>query len=109
MRTPIAYPVFSLEYEEERKKLADGTGIANLHTIGRNGEFMHIFMEDVHCRTERKMEQLIRDLKEGNGLIGNHANQISMEADNLNYSWPAYASDGAISQEHSHQRAAAQR
>lgn len=60
MRTPIAYPVFMREYETERQRLAEGTGIENLHSIGRNGEFAHIFMEDVHCRTERKMDQMLR-------------------------------------------------
>ena len=58
MRTPIAYPVFLREYESERQALSAGTGIDRLHSIGRNGEFMHIFMEDVYERTKRKMEQL---------------------------------------------------
>ncbi len=62
MRTPIAYPVFMREYETERQRLAEGTGIENLHSVGRNGEFSHIFMEDVHCRTEKKMDQMLRSL-----------------------------------------------
>lgn len=60
MRTPIAYPVFLLEYETERQDFANGTGIENLYSVGRNGEFMHIFMEDVHHRTQRKMGELIK-------------------------------------------------
>ena len=65
MRTPIAYPVFKREYERDRQHLAAGTGIENLHSIGRNGEFAHIFMEDVHCRTEKKMDQMLRSLAPG--------------------------------------------
>ena len=60
MRTPIAYPVFLREYETERQQFAAGTGIENLYSIGRNGEFMHIFMEDVYERTRRTMQQLAR-------------------------------------------------
>ena len=62
MRTPIAYPVFLREYETERQKLATGTGIENLYSIGRNGEFMHIFMEDVFERTRKKIQQLALSL-----------------------------------------------
>lgn len=59
MKTPIAYPVFLREYEAERLALMDGTGIENLYSIGRNGEFSHIFMEDVHYRAEQKMKSLL--------------------------------------------------
>lgn len=62
MRTPIAYPVFLREYETERQGLARGTGVDHLYSIGRNGEFSHILMEDVHFRTVRTMEQLVRSL-----------------------------------------------
>lgn len=62
MRTPVAYPVFLQEYEMERKSFATGTGIENLYSVGRNGEFMHIFMEDVYERTRRKMQQLALSL-----------------------------------------------
>lgn len=62
MKTPIAYPVFMKEYEADRQRLAEGTGIENLHSVGRNGEFSHIFMEDVHCRTERKMDLMLKAL-----------------------------------------------
>jgi protoporphyrinogen/coproporphyrinogen III oxidase len=62
MRTPVAYPVFLREYERERERFATGTGIENLYSVGRNGEFMHIFMEDVYERTRRKMGQLTLSL-----------------------------------------------
>lgn len=59
LKTPIAYPIFLREYEAERLEFAQSTGIENLYSIGRNGEFMHIFMEDVHHRTLAKMQELI--------------------------------------------------
>jgi oxygen-dependent protoporphyrinogen oxidase len=58
LKTPIAYPVFLREYETERQNFAEGTGIENLISVGRNGEFQHIFMEDVHHRTKQKMSEL---------------------------------------------------
>ena len=48
LRTKIAYPVFLKEYEENRKRLEEGTGVRGLYLIGRNGEFAHILMEDVY-------------------------------------------------------------
>lgn len=62
LRTPIAYPIFSLEYEADRQRFESGTGVENLYSIGRNGEFMHIFMEDVYWRTLRKMRHLAASL-----------------------------------------------
>ena len=58
VRTPIAHPVFLREYEAERLELERGLPIAGLHSIGRNGEFAHILMEDVYWRTLRKVHQL---------------------------------------------------
>ncbi len=58
LKTPIAYPVFLNEYEAERQQLEASSGIANLYSIGRNGEFAHIFMEDVYFRTQKKMREL---------------------------------------------------
>lgn len=63
LKTPIAYPVFLSEYEAERRALMEGTGVENLHSIGRNGEFSHIFMEDVHYRAEQRMMQLLKHLE----------------------------------------------
>jgi len=54
LRTPIAYPVFAKEYEEDRQRFASSTGVENLCSIGRNGEFSHIFMEDVYWRALKK-------------------------------------------------------
>jgi protoporphyrinogen oxidase len=59
LRTPIAYPVFLNEYETARKNFERSTGVENLLSIGRNGEFAHIFMEDVYWRTRRKVKNLI--------------------------------------------------
>jgi protoporphyrinogen/coproporphyrinogen III oxidase len=58
LRTPIAYPVFLNEYEADRRRFETGTGIAGLWSIGRNGEFAHILMEDVYWRTLRKMNEV---------------------------------------------------
>jgi len=59
LKTPIAYPVFLNEYEQARKDFEQSSGIENLLSIGRNGEFAHIFMEDVYWRTRRKVRNLI--------------------------------------------------
>ncbi len=59
LRTPIAYPVFLTEYETERRHFEKSTNIENLLSVGRNGEFAHIFMEDVYWRTRRKARDLI--------------------------------------------------
>lgn len=59
LRTPISYPVFLKEYEAERLDFEKGTGVENLLSVGRNGEFSHIFMEDVYWRTQKKVQQLL--------------------------------------------------
>jgi protoporphyrinogen oxidase len=59
LKTPIAYPVFLNEYEQARQDLEKSTNIENLLSIGRNGEFAHIFMEDVYWRTRKKVRDLI--------------------------------------------------
>lgn len=56
MKTPISYPVYRLDYEAERQRFARSSGIDGLYSIGRNGEFAHILMEDVYCRTLRRMD-----------------------------------------------------
>jgi protoporphyrinogen oxidase len=61
LKTPIAYPVFLNEYEAARKDFEQSTGVENLLSIGRNGEFAHIFMEDVYWRTRRKVRHLIEN------------------------------------------------
>ncbi|MGB8698082.1 MAG: FAD-dependent oxidoreductase [Thermosynechococcaceae cyanobacterium] len=62
MRSPIAYPIFLNEYEEERLQLEKTTGIGRLYSIGRNGEFSHMLMEDVYWRTQKKMRDVRADL-----------------------------------------------
>lgn len=64
LRTPIAYPVFLSEYEALRRQSEHSTGVEGLFSIGRNGEFAHIFMEDVYCRTLKKMRELVHTLRE---------------------------------------------
>ena len=59
LRTPIAYPVFLKEYEERRQQFEKSTNIENLLSIGRNGEFSHMFMEDVYWRTRKKIKAFI--------------------------------------------------
>lgn len=62
MRTPLAYPIYHREYEEDRLRLEGGTGVGGLLSIGRNGEFAHLLMEDVYWRTKRKVARLIGEL-----------------------------------------------
>jgi protoporphyrinogen oxidase len=59
MRTPLAYPVYRLDYEADRLRFEQGTGVEGLVSVGRNGEFAHILMEDVYWRTRRKVMGLI--------------------------------------------------
>ncbi|HEX8639224.1 MAG TPA: FAD-dependent oxidoreductase, partial [Pyrinomonadaceae bacterium] len=61
LKTPIAYPVFLNEYEAARKDFELSTGVENLLSIGRNGEFAHIFMEDVYWRTRKKIRRLLEN------------------------------------------------
>lgn len=60
LRTPIAYPVFLNSYELDRQRLERGTGIDGLFSIGRNGEFAHILMEDIYWRTLRRVPDMLR-------------------------------------------------
>ena len=59
MRSAIAYPVYLRAYEETRQRFARSTGVAGLFSIGRNGEFSHLLMEDVYWRTLDAMRRLI--------------------------------------------------
>ncbi|HVD32289.1 MAG TPA: FAD-dependent oxidoreductase [Gemmatimonadales bacterium] len=63
LRTPIAYPLFLNEYETDRLRLKQSTGVEGLYSIGRNGEFAHILMEDVYWRTLARVRQVARDLQ----------------------------------------------
>ena len=62
LRTPIAHPVFLREYEAERLALLEKNPVAGLYSIGRNGEFAHILMEDVYWRTLARMRNLRQEL-----------------------------------------------
>ncbi len=62
LRTPIAYPVYLSEYEDARQSFEHSTNVENLLSVGRNGEFSHIFMEDVYWRTRKKVAQLLAAL-----------------------------------------------
>lgn len=62
LRTTIAYPIFLNDYEQVRQDFEKSTRIENLLSIGRNGEFSHMFMEDVYWRTRKKVGKLIEEL-----------------------------------------------
>ena len=62
LRTPLAYPVFLDEYEEDRQRFEKGTEIDGLYSVGRNGEFRHVFMEDAYWRTRKRMDELLFEL-----------------------------------------------
>lgn len=55
VRTPLAYPVFLLDHEAERQAFERSSGVDGLLSVGRNGEFAHILMEDVYWRTRRRI------------------------------------------------------
>jgi oxygen-dependent protoporphyrinogen oxidase len=59
LRTPIAHPVFLNAYEPDRLALERSSPIAGLYSIGRNGEFAHILMEDVYWRTLARVRQIL--------------------------------------------------
>jgi protoporphyrinogen/coproporphyrinogen III oxidase len=62
LRTPFAYPVFLNEYENDRKRFRESTGVERLHSIGRNGEFDHLLTEDVYWRTMTKMNSIAQEV-----------------------------------------------
>jgi protoporphyrinogen/coproporphyrinogen III oxidase len=62
LRTKIAYPVYLREYEAERQTFSRSTGVRGLHSVGRNGEFAHILMEDVYHRTVRRVDAALAEL-----------------------------------------------
>lgn len=70
VRIPLAYPVFRTEYEADRRQFEQDTGIAGLISVGRNGEFAHILMEDVYWRTRWKLAKFLKT----------HVNRESKEA-----------------------------
>lgn len=62
LRTKIAYPVYRLAYEDARRKFSESTGVPGLYSVGRNGEFAHILMEDVYHRTRARMDRVIAEV-----------------------------------------------
>jgi oxygen-dependent protoporphyrinogen oxidase len=58
LKTPIAYPVYLSAYEADRRRAEQSLGVGGLLSVGRNGEFAHIFMEDVYWRTRAKVRGL---------------------------------------------------
>ena len=70
IRIANAYPKFLNSYETVRDRFELGTGIEGLYSIGRNGEFDHILMEDVYWRTTRKVNQLIDWLAGNRDRVG---------------------------------------
>ena len=58
VRTPIGYPVYLNEYEDQRAALESGMPIQGLYSVGRNAEFAHILMEDIYWRTLERMREL---------------------------------------------------
>ena len=65
LRTPIAHPVYLREYEDERQAFEQSSPVDGLYSVGRNGEFAHILMEDVYWRTLRQVHRLIAALRAG--------------------------------------------
>ena len=88
MRTPLAYPVLLREYERARQRLCKGTGIENLHSIGRNGEFSHSFMEDVHCRSESKAHKVLYSLSSENVSARDTSTQVLRNEPSLPFNCP---------------------
>ncbi len=72
LKTPIAYPIFLTEYEHERHDFEKSTNIENLLSVGRNGEFSHMFMEDVYWRTQKKVKNLIENFRNVSIRQNNH-------------------------------------
>ena len=62
IKTPIAYPIFLKDYEQQRRNFEQSTSIKNLISVGRNGEFSHMFMEDVYWRTQKKVKNLLETM-----------------------------------------------
>jgi protoporphyrinogen/coproporphyrinogen III oxidase len=74
VRVPLAYPIFHLDYEADRQRLEKGTGIDGLLSVGRNGGFAHILMEDVYWRTRWKVSEFIEQIKSS---VGKHSQLTS--------------------------------
>lgn len=70
VRTRTAYPVYLNRYEPLRQSLESGNLIDGLISVGRNGEFKHILMEDVYWRTRRRCSELLDYLASTESPVG---------------------------------------
>ena len=77
LRTRIAYPTLLKSYEPARKRLAQSTGIEGLYSVGRNGEFAHILLEDLYHRTVKKTQRLIGELEAMNQVPNSRDKAVS--------------------------------
>lgn len=57
LRTAVAHPVYLRAYEEDRAAFSRGLPVDGLLSVGRNGEFAHILMEDVFWRTRHRVAE----------------------------------------------------
>ena len=91
LRQPLGYPVFHTRLRSRPPAAGhDGTGIEGLLSIGRNGEFDHILMEDIYWRTLARIEAWVA------------AEQAEHDrADGLKAPTPPY-DDGYVRRGHSH-------
>ncbi len=62
VRTAVAYPVLLNAYEADRQRFVRSTGVPGLWSVGRNGAFSHMLMEDVYWRTLASMRELVDGL-----------------------------------------------
>ncbi len=62
VRVPLAYPIFKVAYEAKRKAWEECSGVNGLLSVGRNGEFAHLLMEDVFWRTRWKVSRFLQNM-----------------------------------------------
>ena len=78
LRPPFAYPVFLREYEPERCRFREDTGVQGLYSIGRNGEFDHLLTEDVYWRTLARIPQIVDFLSHSVATEGDAAHYATV-------------------------------
>lgn len=61
LRTGVAHPVYLSEYEDDRIAFGRGLPVRGLYSVGRNGEFAHILMEDVFWLTRQRIRDVLHD------------------------------------------------
>ena len=80
VRTPVAYPVYLKAYEAERQRFAQTTGVAGLYSVGRNGEFAHILMEDVYWRTLARTSEVADYVAQPQGSFAFRPRPVAADA-----------------------------